>query len=83
MRPLLIIHGWSDEADSFLALAKALELASEREVMSLFLGNYVSLDDDVQMSDLVRGLSRAWAQQGLPSTPRALDVGRHGLHTPW
>lgn len=59
MKPLLILHGWSDEADSFVALATAIEAASSRTVLSVYLGNYVSLDDDVRMKDLVNGLQRA------------------------
>ena len=77
MKPLLIIHGWSDEADSFVALASAIESASERTVLSVFLGNYVSLDDDVRMKDLVNGLQRAWSQQKLPTDAKAIDVVVH------
>ena len=77
MKPLLIIHGWSDEADSFVALATALEMASERSVLSVYLGNYVSLDDDVRMKDLVNGLQRAWTQQKLPTATKSIDVIIH------
>ena len=77
MKPLLILHGWSDEAESFLPLARAIETHSGRSVHSLFLGNYVSLDDDVQMSDLVRALQRAWAAEALPVTPKSIDVIVH------
>lgn len=77
MKPLLIIHGWSDEADSFVALASAIETASNRTVLSVFLGNYVSLDDDVQMKDLVNGLQRAWQQQKLPTDTKSIDVIIH------
>lgn len=77
MKPLLIIHGWSDEADSFVTLASAIESASERTVLSVYLGNYVSLDDDVRMHDLVNGLQRAWTQQNLPSQAKSIDVIVH------
>ncbi|MCB1650233.1 MAG: hypothetical protein KDI25_11905 [Pseudomonadales bacterium] len=77
MKPLLIIHGWSDEAESFLPLARALEANSGRRVSSLFLGNYISLDDDVQMADLVRGLQRAWEAEALPLAPKSIDVIVH------
>ncbi len=77
MKPLLIIHGWSDEASSFIGLAEAIENTSSRQVSSLFLGNYVSLDDDVQMQDLVKGLARAWKEQGLPTSPKSIDVIIH------
>lgn len=77
MRPLLIIHGWSDEAESFVALARAIEANSERDVSTLFLGNYVSLDDDVQMKDLVQGLHNAWTKEALPTTAKSIDVIVH------
>jgi len=48
MKPLVIIHGWSDEADSFLPLARAIEQRTGRPVESLWLGHYVSLDDDIR-----------------------------------
>ncbi len=77
MKPLLIIHGWSDEADSFIGLANAIEATSERTVLSIHLGNYVSLDDDVRMTDLVIGLQRAWSQQKLPTQAKSIDVIIH------
>lgn len=76
MKPLLIIHGWSDDASSFLPLADALTGAG-RDVESLYLGDYVSLDDDVRMRDLVEGLSRAWRHRQLPDAPKSVDVIVH------
>jgi len=77
MKPLLIIHGWSDEADAFITLATAIEKASSRTVLSVYLSNYVSLDDDVRMKDLVNGLQRAWTQQSLPTGAKSIDVIIH------
>lgn len=77
MKPLVIIHGWSDEATSFIPLANAIEQIAHRPVQNLFLGNYISLDDDVQMKDLVQGLARAWKKEKLPTTPGSVDVIVH------
>lgn len=77
MRPLIILHGWSDEDVSFMPLADAIERITGRMAEHLWLGNYVSLDDDVQMSDLVDGMNRAWKDAGLPTRPRATDVIVH------
>ncbi|MEX0617748.1 MAG: hypothetical protein WDZ76_14215 [Pseudohongiellaceae bacterium] len=77
MKPLVIIHGWSDVADSFLPLAEAIESLGHRSVEHLFLGNYVSLDDDVQMLDLVRALSKAWSDKRLPTASKSVDVVIH------
>lgn len=76
MKPLLIIHGWSDDASSFAPLADALA-GTGRDVDNLYLGDYVSLDDDVRIRDLVAGLSRAWQQKNLPNTARSVDVIVH------
>lgn len=77
MKPLVIIHGWSDDCTSFLPLANAIEAVAGRPVEKLFLGNYVSLDDDVQMKDLVRALTNAWKKEKLPTTPGSVDVIIH------
>lgn len=77
MKPLVIIHGWSDSEDSFIPLAEALERETGRPVEQLWLGSYVSLDDDVRMQDLVRGLQRAWKARELPLKARSVDVIVH------
>lgn len=77
MKPLVIIHGWSDHAESFIPLAEALEKKTRRPVEQIWLGNYISLDDDVQIKDLVRGLSRAWKERRLPGTSKGADVIVH------
>jgi hypothetical protein len=77
VKPLVIIHGWSDEAESFLPLANAIEAASGRKVDTIYLGNYVSLDDDVQMLDLVEALDRAWQDQKLSRSSKAVDLIVH------
>lgn len=77
MRPLVIIHGWSDGAESFIPLAEAIEKKTGREVERIWLGNYVSLDDDVRMQDLVRGLADAWKDRDLPVASKSTDVIIH------
>ena len=77
MKPLVIIHGWSDHAESFIPLADAIEKKTNRPVEQIWLGNYISLDDDVQMKDLVRGLTRAWKDRKLPTAPKGADVIIH------
>lgn len=77
MKPLVIIHGWSDFAESFVPLADAIEKKANRPVEQIWLGNYISLDDDVQMKDLVRGLAQAWKDRNLPTKPKGTDVIIH------
>lgn len=54
-RPIVILHGWSDESDSFEPLAQRLA-QSGRTAVPLWLGDYVSLDDDVTLPDIAQRL---------------------------
>lgn len=77
MKPLVIIHGWSDHAESFIPLAEAIKKKTHRPIEQIWLGNYISLDDDVQMKDLVRGLTLAWKDRRLPTHSKSVDVIIH------
>lgn len=77
-RPLVIIHGWSDDYKSFKRLGKKL---ADKEIVSsvehIKLGDYVSLDDDVTFDDLVNALQNAWERQNLPTTAGSVDCIVH------
>lgn len=77
MKSLVIIHGWSDDAESFIPLAEAIQGRTNRPIENIFLGDYVSLDDDVYIKDLVIGLASAWKDRKLPATPKSTDVIIH------
>ncbi|MCW2484320.1 hypothetical protein J5069_00260 [Candidatus Symbiopectobacterium sp. NZEC127] len=48
---VLIIHGWSDTSKSFYALAEFLR-KNNYTTTELWLGDYISLDDDVRVADV-------------------------------
>jgi len=50
-RQVLIIHGWSDTSKSFHYLANFL-LSHNYHVKELWLGDYISMDDDVRVADV-------------------------------
>jgi len=52
-RQVAILHGWSDASDSFEPLAKFLRRNGYRTV-PIFLGDYVSLRDDVKIDDVTK-----------------------------
>ena len=52
-RHVAILHGWSDNSDSFKPLAKFLKQHGFKTV-PIFLGDYVSLRDDVKIDDVVK-----------------------------
>ncbi len=75
---LVIIHGWSDNARSFVRLGHHLvQQGIAPAVAHVKLGDYVSLDDDVTFFDLSQALQKAWLAQKLPTTPRSVDVVVH------
>lgn len=50
-RQVLIVHGWSDTSDSFHALARFLG-EHGFEARTLWLGDYISMEDDVRVQDV-------------------------------
>lgn len=77
VKPIVILHGWSDSSASFERLARRLSRATGRPIEQLWLGDYVSLDDEVRMADVVAGLERAWSALGLPRSANAVDAIVH------
>jgi pimeloyl-ACP methyl ester carboxylesterase len=55
MRQVLIIHGWSDTSRSFGPLVEFLR-ANGYQAVPLWLGDYISLDDDVRVVDVAKRL---------------------------
>ena len=75
---IVILHGWSDTSGSFEPLAATLAaLGLRTPVRRVFLGDYVSMDDDVTFSDIVVAMRRAWIDAKLPTTPRSVDLVVH------
>lgn len=78
---LVIIHGWSDNFSSFRALAKRLASPLPdgigAQVEQIYLGDYISLDDQVTFADLVEAMDRAWSDVGLPRSARSVDAIVH------
>ncbi len=56
-RQVLIIHGWSDTSKSFHALADFLK-GNHYQVSELWLGDYISMDDDVRVADVGKRMGR-------------------------
>lgn len=52
-RHVLIVHGWSDNSESFQPLADFLKNNGFKPVL-LWLGDYISMDDDVKVEDVAK-----------------------------
>ncbi|MFN3816216.1 esterase/lipase family protein [Brevundimonas sp.] len=50
---IAIVHGWSDSSRSFHNLRRFLE-ANGYEVAQIWLGDYISMDDDVRVEDVAK-----------------------------
>lgn len=75
---LIIIHGWSDTYVSFKKLADwLLDQDIYQDIRHIYLGNYISLDDDVTFNDLAEAMQAAWIDESLPTEPRSVDVVVH------
>jgi len=75
---LVIVHGWSDSAESFDNIANRLVGAGvPGPVTAIQLADYITLDDNVTYRDLVEAMDRAWTVANLPRAPRSVDVVCH------
>ena len=75
--PLVIVHGWSDDAGSFIELGLRLAAALGRQPEVINLADWVSLNDDVTFIDLAVAMERAWRQMPGHDQPRGHDVLVH------
>lgn len=75
-KPLVIVHGWSDSAESFRGLARFFSEAG-REATVISLGDWLSLDDEVTYLDLAYAMRSAWRDRKLPGYRRSVDVVVH------
>ncbi len=77
-RPLIILHGWSDNGSSFDRLARHLaEALVGVEIQRVSIGDYLSMHDDLRFDDLQEGLERAWTDRNLPRSAGSVDVIVH------
>ncbi len=58
MRQVVILHGWSDDSKSFKPLARFLK-RNGYNAQPLYLGDYISLRDEVKIDDVVKAMARA------------------------
>src|SRR6266487_1906997 len=64
--PLIILHGWSDTSKSFQSLADYLK-AQGFKVVEIWLGDYISMHDKIEMKDLGFSFIRALADNKIKS----------------
>ena len=72
-RQVAILHGWSDSSDSFEPLAAFLK-RNGYSVVPIFLGDYVSLRDDVRIEDVAKRMEEVVRDQQARTGRNKLDA---------
>lgn len=63
-RPVVLVHGYSDQGESFKKWREVLEAAGY-DATTVHLGNYVSLSNEISIKDIAEGFDRALRESPL------------------
>ncbi|MFC5050540.1 esterase/lipase family protein [Rubritalea spongiae] len=74
---IVIIHGWSDDAQSFQPLAKYIRKHCTPSVKTIKLIDWLSMDDDISYTDLAEAFDQEWRHKELKRTPHSVDFVVH------
>ena len=76
--PLVLIHGYASGSGAFGTWKAALEKAG-RAVTDMYIGNYVTLNNEVAVDDIANGFEYALQQKGLDGKPFDAIVHSTGM----
>lgn len=74
---IVILHGWSDKSESFKGLKDVISAGMGAPPVAIHLADWLSLQDDVTMTDLAEAMQQAWMSKGLSTVPGSHDVVVH------
>jgi pimeloyl-ACP methyl ester carboxylesterase len=74
--PLVILHGWSDSSRSFQPLADYLKNQGFK-VIDIWLGDYISMHDQIELKDLGLAFIRALEAEKIPTSRYSFDLIVH------
>ena len=78
IRPLVLLHGWSDTSATFKPLAGLLRARLGIEHISVIsLADYISMEDEVRFDDIATAMGAAWQDHGLPTESGSVDAIVH------
>lgn len=75
-RPVLILHGWSDESNSFEPLSTFLKNNGFR-VIDIWLADYISMKDEITIQDIGQAMGNAIKSNGISEKKHSFDVVVH------
>jgi len=76
--PLVLVHGYASSGDAFGTWRNAL-VAAGRQVTEIFIGNYVTLNNEVTVDDIANGFNHALHDKGLDRAPFDAIVHSTGM----
>jgi len=74
--PVIILHGWSDTSASFVPLGNFLR-ANGFNVVDIWLGDYLSMNDEITLFDLGTAFGRALDKNAIPQKRYSFDLIVH------
>src|SRR3989338_8019964 len=75
-KPVVILHGYSDNSKSFEPLAKFLK-DHGFQVVNLWLADYLSMFDELTIHDLGQAMGAALTDQQIPQLPKSFNLIAH------
>src|SRR5664279_4302833 len=80
MPNVIILHGYSDTRQSFVALQQFLG-ANGFTVTDIVLGDYVSLEDHITIEDLAKAFQKILLDKSIPTDPKSMNLIVHSTGT--
>jgi pimeloyl-ACP methyl ester carboxylesterase len=80
MPNVIILHGYSDNRQSFVPLQQFLG-ANGFTVTDIVLGDYVSLEDHITIEDLAKAFQKILLDKGISTDPKSMNLIVHSTGT--
>jgi len=76
-RPIILIHGWSADSDDIASFRAYLKRNPNQQVYDIFVGDYLSMQDEVTLFDLGSAMIEAFKRENIPTRKHSVDVVVH------
>src|ERR1700751_3767935 len=76
--PLVLLHGYPSSGDAF-NLWRTVLTAAGFKVEEIFIGNYVTLNNEITVDDIAEGFDRALDSRGMGNQPFDVIVHSTGM----
>ena len=76
--PIVLLHGYGSDGEAFATFRDVLQ-NSGRAVKDIYIGNYVTLNNEITVDDIAEGFSHSLRAQGLFGQPFDAIVHSTGM----